>query len=742
VYTAKTDKTVNMEVKAKKGGASATATTSDPDAMIERYVLLAGNVKVTRRQLLAHPLTQHPAAFFDKDGVMNKPSKHLMALHLRDTYDTSEPSYDRATCNKTDANPAGEPIKHAVVDTMANVRRSTWAAGASCASQADAHVKRVLAHHACGDRAAPSVWMVTDGYDPAELSLSTKSACQQQRAKAPCANVTVDPAGAAVHNGDRDLFLSNLHNKRQYVNLLSNTFKNAGINVVNCKADADVPIVMKALELAKDAPTLLVAEDADLYVIAAHHFNPSVHTNLFIYPEDKYSSTATPPTNVRAMCANMAACTGGDLAQVALACHGAYGCDTVSAVAYMGQTTPFKLAATNSEFHSLMRSHYAEFRSTVHDIAKFQGELVASAERALVMLCRGDHAHDVGLNELRFQRFAKSVLSSSMAKANMKMVPPCQSSFREHTLRAYLQVQEWLQQSGDLDPTQWGFNKLIVPTNSAPLLLVTPGSRVEVVGLGTRKANGQCGTVGAATTTAGETTWAVTLQNNKVVNLPVGNLAAAVVVLAPVPYRGPMAPKPLLDLSRCKACKPDTEGACKQCACVKVGLRCTELCACKGECCSNSAELADDGGAAEVVVADEVADDAVDVTADDVDDMEDVEIAQLLRDMGLDPTGRRRTAAKRLQAALRSGAEARRQPGESEADWLTRVLERDFVAEARSHADAQDAADQSDDVARAQVFKQWGSSRGQDIGQACARAGLDCNSVLEKLCRLADEGQR
>jgi len=132
----------------------------------------------------------------------------------------------------------------------------------------------------------------------------------------------------------------------------------------------------------------------------------------------------------------------------------------------------------------------------------------------------------------------------------------------------------------------------------------------------------------------------------------------------------------------------------------------------------------------------------VDVTADDVDDMEDVEIAQLLRDMGLDPTGRRRTAAKRLQAALRSGAEARRQPGESEADWLTRVLERDFVAEARSHADAQDAADQSDDVARAQVFKQWGSSRGQDIGQACARAGLDCNSVLEKLCRLADEGQR
>ena len=73
--------------------------------------------------------------------------------------------------------------------------------------------------------------------------------------------------------------------------------------------------------------------------------------------------------------------------------------------------------------------------------------------------------------------------------------------------------------------------------------------------------------------------------------------------------------------------------------------------------------------------------------------MEDADVSQCLRDIGLDPNGRRRAITKRLRealaffAAVDSGAN-RRGDGEPEGDWLVRVLDVDSVADLQRHVGA------------------------------------------------------
>lgn len=233
--------------------------------------------------------------------------------------------------------------------------------------------------------------------------------------------------------------------------------------------------------------------------------------------------------------------------------------------------------------------------------------------------------------------------------------------------------------------------------------------------------------------------------------MPAVNLAAAVEILAPVTFEGPLAPQELLDTTRCKTCKPDKDDACQRCKCVKLGMTCTELCSCKGVDCRNAADTAmpaasaAEAEAAELEVEDPVAS-VYAMSPGDLDDMEDAEISQCLRDIGLDPNGRRRAITKRLRealaffAAVDSGAN-RRGIGEPEGDWLARVLDADYVADLQRHVGEQAGADLADDVARAQLVKQWSSSNAANLEAACDRAGLHHHTVLEKLCKLAEEAE-
>lgn len=65
----------------------------------------------------------------------------------------------------------------------------------------------------------------------------------------------------------------------------------------------------------------------------------------------------------------------------------------------------------------------------------------------------GRKSSNLQLNDLRYLCFK----SSSTKKAfNLAMLPPTELAAKQHTFRAYYQVQQWLGKS--LDPTQWGWS--------------------------------------------------------------------------------------------------------------------------------------------------------------------------------------------------------------------------------------------------------------------------------------------
>ncbi|XP_018376452.1 PREDICTED: uncharacterized protein LOC108769764 [Trachymyrmex cornetzi] len=56
------------------------------------------------------------------------------------------------------------------------------------------------------------------------------------------------------------------------------------------------------------------------------------------------------------------------------------------------------------------------------------------------------------LNELRYSHFVKSTLRTSI---KLESLPPTEAAAKEHSLRTYLQVQQWLGHKNEA--TQWGW---------------------------------------------------------------------------------------------------------------------------------------------------------------------------------------------------------------------------------------------------------------------------------------------
>ena len=107
--------------------------------------------------------------------------------------------------------------------------------------------------------------VVLDGYAPGQQK-STKCVEQERRATGKT-SIDIEVSLQALTTTQQDEFLSNGHNKNQLNQYLAPCLRANGISVTQAKGDADVPIVMKGIQLAQENPTLKVAivgTDTDL----------------------------------------------------------------------------------------------------------------------------------------------------------------------------------------------------------------------------------------------------------------------------------------------------------------------------------------------------------------------------------------------------------------------------------------------------------------------------------------------
>ncbi|CAH2218497.1 jg2186 [Pararge aegeria aegeria] len=395
-------------------------------ALIFQRISIAMEGTTELKDCFAYELAPYPLSMFD-NGIMRKTEKSKLYDHFQPMYD--EPSLDNS-CHVID----GGFLLHKVV----------WPQKETFEVILDRYVTYVTKYFAANS------FIIFDGY-PENLKSSTKGAERLRRqARNLCAEIQFDLSMTATTSQEK--FLSNDRNKNRFILYLREKLEAAGFHTKQAGEDADTVIVETAINVATDEkPAIIVAEDIDVLVIFSQRAAEDKKI-YFLKPsrgktaERLYNSTSFIGENVKNLVAFIHAFTG---------------CDTTSAFFKQGKAKIIKLLEKNTSLNEEALI-FNKTNATAEEIENAGKKIIAA-------MYGGTKSCNLQLNELRYLCFK----SSSTKKAfNLAMLPPTELAAKQHTFRAYYQVQQWLGNS--LDPTQWGWsvrdNKL-QPTYTTDLLV-------------------------------------------------------------------------------------------------------------------------------------------------------------------------------------------------------------------------------------------------------------------------------
>lgn len=117
----------------------------------------------------------------------------------------------------------------------------------------------------------------------------------------------------------------------------------------------------------------------------------------------------------------------------------------------MGKKKCFQITKKSDELKEALK---------VFTVINASQDVISRAGEQLFLALYGGDING-NLNELRYQKFAKSITKS---KVNLANLPPTKSAAQQHALRVYHQVQMWL--GNPLDPKEYGWmeqNKMLKP---------------------------------------------------------------------------------------------------------------------------------------------------------------------------------------------------------------------------------------------------------------------------------------
>lgn len=277
-----------------------------------------------------------------------------------------------------------------------------------------------------------------DGYE----SSSTKDMTHQRRSKGKYGTtVTFEPD--MVLTMKKEHFLANKQNKQQFISMLSDELQKANCETHHASGDADLLIVQKAIQCATTTNTVLIGDDTDLLVLLCYHASIDSHDLLFC-SEARKSTKKSHIWNIKATKQLL----GPDICKHILFLHAILGCDTTSRLHGIGKGTSLKKFKESDIFREQAEVFYAHSAST-DDVAE-------AGERAMVILYNGKCTDT--LDMLRYHRFCEKVASSS-SYIQPQVLPPTSVAAKYHSLRVYLQVQEWKGSLQRLNPINWGWQK-------------------------------------------------------------------------------------------------------------------------------------------------------------------------------------------------------------------------------------------------------------------------------------------
>ena len=203
-----------------------------------------------------YELTPEPTSLF-KGGLMRKAAKSSLRNHILKKADGNVSS-SSASC---------------VVDGGALLHKIKWTQGSTFQDI----IKSYLDYIRVRFREYQNLCIVFDGYDD-EMSIK---ATEHSRRSAQLSSSNVDVTEKMILTSNREVFLRNQINKKNFIKLLCQVLTQSGIDTLQSKGDADVLIVKKSLEEAVRNDVDVVAEDTDILILLLHHWKINMNEIFF-----------------------------------------------------------------------------------------------------------------------------------------------------------------------------------------------------------------------------------------------------------------------------------------------------------------------------------------------------------------------------------------------------------------------------------------------------------------------------
>ena len=99
---------------------------------------------------------------------------------------------------------------------------------------------------------------------------------------------------------------------------------------------------------------------------------------------------------------------------------------------------------------------FREQAKVFHSNSASTHDVIDAGERALVLVYNGMLTDT--LDSLRHKRFCEKVASKA-SHVKPQSLPPTSAAAKYHSLRVYLQVQEWKGSAAELNPIDWGWQE-------------------------------------------------------------------------------------------------------------------------------------------------------------------------------------------------------------------------------------------------------------------------------------------
>ncbi|XP_065915240.1 uncharacterized protein [Dysidea avara] len=389
----------------------------DPQLLFQRLTV-AANATIRIEDVLKYELCSYPPALFDSSLMLRQPQKAALSNAI-----WSVVSLDSQEI-------PGEV--QFVLDGGALLQRVPWTQGSAYGDICTIYTDYVAKKYG-------EAIVVFDGYQKS----STKDMAHKRRAKGR-SGVPVSFTDSTKLNMRKETFLANCTNKQKFIIMLGKYLERRNCKVYHSPGDADVMIVQKAVESATVTDTVLVGDDTDLLVLLCYHACLNSHT-IFFKPEPKRTTTKKLRVwNISAAKKKL----GPEVCKNLLFLHAILGCDTTSQLYGIGKGASLK------KFRSIRNfQEQAEVFCTSSATPK---EIIAAGEQALVAMYNGKPGET--LDCLRYKCFCEKVATNNTF-IHPQTLPPTSAAAKYHSLRVYLQIQEWKGCGREFQPLEWGWKK-------------------------------------------------------------------------------------------------------------------------------------------------------------------------------------------------------------------------------------------------------------------------------------------